>query len=166
MTLPLPPSGNSSKHDFDLLIGFWHVHNRALRSRLTGSDDWKEFEFTNETRRILNGFGNVDESGSTMRMFDPTTRLWTIYSAFPGATEIDQMKGSFENGVGKFFSREIYGGKPIITQFQWDATNLDAPVWSQAMSDDEGKTWEWNWYMRFTRIVGQAEEFLPNAKAE
>ena len=153
----------SSRHDFDFLIGHWDVHNRMLKSRLTGSDEWKEFDFTNETRFILSGFGNVDESGSTMRMFDVETRLWTICSAFPGATSIETMKGFFENGIGRFYSRDTHEGKDVITQFEWDARNPDMPVWRQALSPDEGETWEWNWTMRFTRRSDRAETFLFSA---
>ena len=158
--ITLSPADTSSQHDFDFLIGHWSVHNRALKSRLTGSDDWKEFEFTNETRMILNGFGNVDETGSTMRMFDPETRLWTIYAAYPGATFVDKMVGCFEKGIGRFYGNDSHEGKPAICQFQWDVTNPDEPVWSQALSIDDGATWEWNWTMRFTRIPGHAEAFL------
>ena len=76
----LTPPNESSHHDFDFLIGHWDVHNRALKSRLTGSNEWKEFDFTNETRFILSGFGNVDESGSTTRMFtSPTDRRTQDY---------------------------------------------------------------------------------------
>jgi hypothetical protein len=159
-TLALMAAEASSQHDFDFLIGHWNVHNRMLKSRLTGSEDWKEFEFTNETRFILSGFGNVDESGSTMRKFDPETRLWTIFSAFPGATTVDAMQGFFENGIGHFYSQEDFEGKPVITQFEWDATNKERPVWKQAMSADNGKSWEWNWTMTFTRRDDRAEKFL------
>jgi len=159
-SLALTPPSSSSHHDFDFLIGHWDVHNRALKSRLTGSDDWKEFEFTNETRMILNGFGNVDESGSTMRKFDPATRLWTIFSAYPGATTVDTMQGFIEDGIGHFYSQEVLEGKPILTQFEWDATNPEKPVWKQAMSADNGMTWEWNWTMTFTRRQDRAETFL------
>ena len=158
--LTLNPPTQSSHHDFDFLIGHWDVHNRMLKSRLAGSDEWKEFDFANETRMILSGFGNVDESGSTMRMFDPTTRIWTIHSAFPGATAVDKMQGFFEDGIGRFYGPDEHDGKPAICQFQWDATNPDAPVWSQALSIDDGGTWEWNWYMHFTRRDDHAESFL------
>jgi len=28
--------------------------------------------------------------------------------------------------------------------FRWDVRNPSLPVWSQAFSTDEGKTWEWS----------------------
>jgi hypothetical protein len=31
--------------------------------------------------------------------------------------------------------------------FRWDAArDRERPIWSQALSPDNGKTWEWNWY--------------------
>ncbi|MBA4183266.1 MAG: hypothetical protein H0X49_04550, partial [Acidobacteria bacterium] len=48
---------------------------------------------------------------------------------------------------GKFYARDVFQGKDIIVLFNWDKTNPDVPIWSQAFSLDNGKTWEWNWYM-------------------
>jgi hypothetical protein len=52
--------------------------------------------------------------------------------------------GSFENKIGHFFARDTYKGRLIIVVFRWDVRNPSLPVWSQAFSTDEGKTWEWN----------------------
>jgi hypothetical protein len=60
--------------------------------------------------------------------------------------------GSFENGIGRFYSKDIFNGKDILVMFLWDATDPGKPVWSQAFSDDNGKTWEWNWYMYMSRV--------------
>jgi len=54
--------------------------------------------------------------------------------------------GSFENGVGHFFGKDTFKGKPIIVVFRWDARNKERPVWGQAFSADNGKTWEWNFF--------------------
>jgi hypothetical protein len=68
------------------------------------------------------------------------------------------MKGSFENGIGKFLGPDEHDGKPAICQFKWDATDPNSPVWSQAMSIDNGTTWEWNWTMYFSRVVAEASQ--------
>jgi len=36
--------------------------------------------------------------------------------------------------------------------YQWNKTNPEHPIWSQAFSPDNGKTWEWNWEMVLTKI--------------
>ena len=33
---------SSSKHDFDFLVGSHIIHQRALKDRLRGSQDWRE----------------------------------------------------------------------------------------------------------------------------
>jgi hypothetical protein len=60
--------------------------------------------------------------------------------------------GSFENGVGKLYTNDVFNDIPILVLYQWDARNSEHPEWSQALSTDDGKTWEWNWKMTLTRI--------------
>jgi len=162
--LEIVASETSSQNDFDFLIGKWTIHNRKLKTRLNNSTEWTEFEAAAECRTILNGFGNIDSfqtvfdgkqfEGMSLRLFNPKTRLWSIYWASTESVVLDVPQvGSFENKVGRFYARDSFAGKPIIVQFLWDATDLKTPVWSQAFSADEGRTWEWNWHMTFQRGV-------------
>ena len=34
----------------------------------------------------------------------------------------------------------------LLVVFRWDARNKQRPVWGQAFSPDNGKTWEWNFF--------------------
>ncbi|WP_246802074.1 hypothetical protein [Rhizobium leguminosarum] len=87
--LAITASETSSKNDFDYLIGKWNIRNRTLKEQLAGSDEWEEFDATQELRPVLLGLGNFDIfhtefdgkpfEGLTVRLFDPQTRLWTIY---------------------------------------------------------------------------------------
>jgi hypothetical protein len=161
--LKINPSEGSSKNDFDFLIGHHQVHHRKLRTRLNNCTQWDEFEGTHEMRTLLDGMGNLEThymqpadanpvEGMALRLFNPVTRLWSIYWADNQRATLDvPVIGSFENKIGHFFARDTFNGKPITIQFLWDATNPDRPVWSQAFSPDKGKTWEWNWYMYFRR---------------
>jgi hypothetical protein len=155
-------SRSSSKNDFDFLLGTWSIHNRKLKSRLSGSTEWMEFDASHEMRKVLEDTGNLEHisatvgdrpfEGMAVRLFDPATRLWRIYWADNGSGLMgNPVIGSFENRVGTFFGKEKFRDKEIIVQFKWDATDSDKPVWSQAFSADNGKTWEWNWYMYFSR---------------
>jgi len=157
-------SRTSSKHDFDYLVGRWNLRNRTLTRPLTGSKEWQEFDATQELRPILLGLGNFDIfhtefdgkpfEGLTVRLFDPQTRLWTIYWADSGAMKLDGGKvGSFDGDQGDFFGREVVDGKDVIVRFHWDKRNPKAPVYSRAFSADEGRTWEWNWYSHFSPRV-------------
>ena len=153
----------SSKHDFDFFEGKWMIRNRKLKSRLNNCAEWIEFDATQEMKIILNGIGNRDNflasfdgkpfEGMTLRLFNPKTKLWSIYWADSNEGKLDPpVLGSFENNIGYFFTKDIFNGKEIVVVFCWNATDKDNPVWSQAFSDDKGKTWEWNWYMYMSSI--------------
>ena len=153
--LAIEASATSSEHDFDFLVGDWKLRNRKLKSRLTHSDEWTAFESAVEMHQILGGMGNIDKytelvsgkpyEGVALRLFNAKTKLWSIYWADSNSGALDPpVVGSFANKVGHFFARDTYKGQNIIVVFRWDARNPLRPIWSQAFSTDEGKTWEWN----------------------
>jgi hypothetical protein len=159
--LAIAASETSSKNDFDYLVGKWTIRNRTLKEPLTGSDEWAEFDAIQELRPVLLGLGNFDIfhaelagrpfEGLTVRLFDPKTRLWTIYWADSNAMKLDDGKrGSFDGDQGDFFGREVVAGKDVIVRFHWDKRNPKAPIYSRAFSVDAGRTWEWNWYSNFS----------------
>ncbi|WP_287070765.1 hypothetical protein [Mesorhizobium sp.] len=132
--LAITASETSSKNDFDYLVGNWNIRNRTLKEPLAGSDEWEEFDATQEFRQILVGLGNFDIfhtelggkpfEGLTVRLFDPKTRLWTIYWADSNAGKLDDGKvGSFNGDEGEFFGREVVAGKDVIVKFHWDKRN-------------------------------------------
>lgn len=160
--LEIFPSITSSPHDFDFLQGKWKVHNRKLKIRLAGNDDWEEFPSELHMRKTLMGnienyyatFNGKDFEGMAVRLFHPQRKLWTIHWIDSNGCAMDEhpVSGSFENKIGKFYASDHFEGRPIIMLYQWDATNPEHPVWSQAFSDDNGKTWEWNWEMILTAV--------------
>jgi hypothetical protein len=165
--LKISASATSSQRDFDFLVGKWKMHNRRLNKRLEGNNDWTEFDSYDENSKILSDTADMDTysttampgmegkrfEGLTLRLFDPKTRLWSLYWVASNAGALDPpVVGSFENGVGHFFAKDTFKGKPIIMMFRWDARNKERPVWSQAFSPDGGKTWEWNWYNVSERV--------------
>ena len=165
--LKVTASATSSPNDFDFLVGKWKMHNRRLNKRLEGNNEWTEFDSYDENSKILSDTADADTysttempgmegkrfEGLTLRLFNPKTRLWSLYWVASNVGALDPpVVGSFENGVGHFFARDTFKGKPIIMMFRWDARNKDRPVWSQALSPDNGKTWEWNWYNVSERI--------------
>jgi len=161
--LKITASTSSSQNDFDFLVGKWKMHHRKLNRRLENCTDWTEFESTDENHKILNGIGDVDIlsatfdgkpfEGFTLRLFNPKTKLWSLYWVASDVGVLDPpVVGSFENNVGHFFTKDIFNGKKIIMVFRWDVRDKDHPVWSQAFSPDNGKTWEWNWYNVSERI--------------
>jgi hypothetical protein len=160
--LKIAASPNSSPNDFDFLVGKWNMHNRHLDKRLANCRDWTEFDSSDVNTKILSGVADMDTysttqfpgmggklfEGLTLRLFDPKTRLWSLYWIASNTGTIDPpVVGSFDqNGVGHFFGKDTLNGKPIIVVYRWDARNKERPVWGQAFSPDNGKTWEWNFF--------------------
>lgn len=149
--------------DFDFLIGTWQVRHRRLNARLVGCSEWTEFLGTSSTRKILDGFGNVEDNvlyfpdgevkAAAFRSFDPQQQKWAIWwldGRAPHSLDVPVV-GSFEGSVGTFFASDRLNDRPITVRFIWQANQGGHPVWEQAFSEDGGKSWETNWVMVFER---------------
>jgi hypothetical protein len=150
-------------HDFDFLFGDWRVHSERLRARLVGCSDWETFEATNHCRPILGGVGNVDEfvtswnggfRGATLRLFDLEQQQWSIYWASNRTGVLEPpVVGRFSDRIGTLFGHDSHEGTPVLVRFIWSDITETGALWQQAFSTDDGKTWETNWRMRFTRVA-------------
>ncbi len=152
--------------DFDFIIGSWRVRHRRLNERLTGCTEWTAFEGFSTTRKILGGYGNVEDNilgfpdgevrASAVRSYDRANRTWAIWwidgrnPHYPDAPVI----GGFDGTTGLFFADDVLGGRPIKVRFTWTAVPDEPPRWEQAFSPDGGATWETNWTMTFFREDG------------
>ena len=150
------------RSDFDFFFGSWTVQNRRLKERLAGSDEWEEFGATSIVRPVLGGLGNIDRiafdgpwsghEGMTLRLFNPTTREWSLHWADNTSGRLfTRLVGSFREGVGTFFAQEAFNGRQIFSRFIWSDIAGDRCRSEQAFSADGGTTWETNWTMSFTR---------------
>jgi hypothetical protein len=150
--------------DFDFLMGLWRCRHRYLARRLADCQHWLEFDGTCAARKILDGYGNTDESdirrpespykAITVRTFDPTSGLWSIYwsdSRTPGRLT-PPVVGRFENGVGTFYGDDACEGQAVRVRFIWSGITPRSARWEQAFSVDGGRHWENNWQMDFTRM--------------
>lgn len=162
---PPVPVERDGQADFDFLFGSWKIKNRVLAKPLSGSHEWYEFEATAIERPIWGGKGNVEEldgdspkghlQGLAVRLYDPVAKHWSIYWAdrrfstvgFPPAV------GVFHGNRGEFFSDGEYQGKKTLDRLVWISLGKNTARWEQASSLDQGKTWETNWTMDFTRTA-------------
>lgn len=158
-------SSNSSSfcRDFDFQIGNWTVKHRRLKERLANCKDWEEFDGTCTMALVLGGNGNVEDnvlhisSGTyravALRSFDASTKTWAIWwldSRNPHTLDVPVI-GTFEGGVGSFYAIDRFNDQPVRVRFLWQKTETASPRWAQAMSTDDGQTWETNWTMEFRR---------------
>jgi hypothetical protein len=148
--------------DFDFYLGTWETKQRRLKEWLNGCDTWEELSGVHVARKLLDGIGHMDEATwedsngrvtyLTVRLFDPQTKLWSIYGSdsrrgILGAPQI----GRFENGRGLFYNHELFAGRAIFSRYLWTSLNDASCRWEQAFSEDGGATWETNWIADFIR---------------
>jgi hypothetical protein len=147
--------------DFDFIVGNWRVFHRRLNARLQGCTDWTEFRGTSSTRKILEGFGNVEDNvlqfpdgtfrAVAIRSYDAKTRSWAIWwldGRAPHSLDAP-VTGSFAGTVGTFLANDVLEGRPVQVRFIWRTNPGSNPTWEQAFSADDGATWETNWTMEF-----------------
>lgn len=150
-------------HDFDFEFGHWIVRHRRLKERLVNCAEWEEFNGTASTVAILGGVGNIEDNviglpagaygAIAIRSFDRVEGLWAIWwldGRQPHQLDVPVV-GSFRDGVGSFYAADALAGCPIRVRFLWLRTETPSPRWEQAMSRDNGDTWETNWTMDFER---------------
>ncbi len=151
------PSASSAPADYDFLLGRHSVHHKKLKERLSNCKEWIDINCSKNTEPILTGIGNIEKHFLTynndveaiaLRLFNLSTKLWSLYWADNIAGTLDPpLQGSFEGNLGVFFRKDKLNGNDILVQFQYDKSDSENPVWGQAFSNDEGATWEWNWFM-------------------
>lgn len=144
--------------DFDFLIGRrWVIRNRRLVDPFGGGDGWEEFDGTLEGWFLLGGLGNVDSFysdadpawGSTLRLFDPELRIWTIYWADSlDPTLREQARGRFRDGLGEFFGSRALEGQQVDLRFLWLDITADSARWEQAFRLPD-RPWETMWVREF-----------------
>jgi hypothetical protein len=154
---------DDGRADFDFLHGAWRVDHRRLKRRGASGDDWDAFAGTVDCRSLMGGLANVEEHDLMarglravgFRTFDIQRRTWAIYwvSSADGLLG-EPVFGRFEGGEGRFYGVDLDDGRPVKVAFVWKDITPASAHWSQAFSYDDGRTWETNWEMAFTRMAG------------
>jgi hypothetical protein len=146
--------------DFEFLVGTWEGHNRRLKKRWIGSNDWDVFTGRLRCESRLGGVVNVDEvdfptkgwSGLTVRAFDIEQRRWAIYWINSRTGKLfPPVLGGFTGDRGEFYGDDMDEGRPVKVRFVWTRRGSDLALWEQAFSLD-GKQWETNWTAEQRRV--------------
>jgi hypothetical protein len=150
---------HGGEHDFDFIAGDWNVVSRRLKTRGVGSDDWEEAPATSRAALHLGGVANVDEiafptrgsAGMTVRSFDRAARQWSIRWIDGRTGTMDAgVVGGFAGDRGEFYGEDTDAGRSVKVRYVWTRLGAVAARWEQAFSYD-GRPWETNWVMAFTR---------------
>ncbi len=151
-----PAQATGKAGDFDFLSGEWKIRHRRLKDV-----QWSEFEGEATVVPMLGGIASVEElripsqhfSGMGLRLLDVERRLWADYwvNSKNGVMNPAATMGCFTQGVGIWDAPDVDGGKPIIVRGVWDQITVSSCRWYQAVSRENGKTWEDNWVMQWVR---------------
>lgn len=159
-----PATARDGCRDFDYFIGHWSVSAKRLRRRLIDDQTWEPVTGTTRVFQILHGSGNVDEDefqlpgqtyiGGMLRLFDARQNIWNAYG-LDRDTGVPQqpLSGRFVAGHGEFFGEDEEAGRRIKVRHLYANLTPLACRWEQAFSADDGKSWETNWIIEFTRLV-------------
>ncbi len=151
--------------DFDFLYGKWQIRNRRRKTVFQDAENWQEFDATGEIEPVLGGMGHIEKfeavmpdgyalDGLTLRIFNPQTGLWSMHWSDTRVCDmIPPVVGKFTNGTGEFHGTYRANGIDVQILFTWTGITPTSATWSQAFSLDDGRTWERNWEMEFTRIA-------------
>ena len=152
------------QHDFDFEFGSWKAHLRRLVHPLSGSNEWVEYDGPSVVRKVWNGAANLGEiklsgksghiEGMSLRLYNPESQKWSIYWAnrSDGSLGVPPMVGDFHDGRGEFEDQETFNGKPVRVRFIFSDITATSFRLEQAFSPDDGKTWEPNWKVTFTKV--------------
>lgn len=146
--------------EFDFLAGEWKIANRRLKDET--ANEWDEFEGEATCWSILNGQGSIEElriparqfAGMGLRLLDVKKKQWQDFwvNARSGELTGPGTPGHFVDGAGIFESEEKDGENTIRARGIWDQITEKSCRWRQAVSRDDGKTWQENWVMHWTRV--------------
>ena len=159
-------SVRDGQHDFDFEIGTWATQLRRLKSPLTGSTDWVEYEGSSIVREVWGGRANLVEldvagpagriEGLSLRLYRPDAGQWSLtFASSANGLLATPAVGAFEDGRGEFYSQEDLDGRAILSRFVISDITPTSCRFEQAFSNDWGATWEPNWIAVDTRIAGQ-----------
>ena len=144
--------------DFDFLAGDWHIRHKRLKSGT--KDEWQRFDSSASVHRVLDGMGSIEElrkadgsyMGMGVRVWLPEMKKWADHwtSADTGVVNAPQL-GTFIDGDGVFITEEEVDGIHWQYRGVWDRVTSESCRWHQSVSNDGGNSWEWNWWMEWTR---------------
>lgn len=144
--------------DFDFLTGHWDIRHKRLKDGT--KDIWRHFESSATVHSVLDGMGSIEElrkpDGSPMgmgiRVWRPELGQWADHwtGADDGVVNAPQF-GNFIDGDGVFISEEEADGIKWKYRGVWDQITSESCRWHQSASKDGGESWEWDWWMDWTR---------------
>lgn len=144
--------------DFDYLQGDFDVAGRRLRDPLDPDSGWIDMPATSAATVLLGGAVSVDEMwfptehrfGMSLRLYEPDDNTWTVRWLDERGLQ-PPVRGRWEADRCWFTGPERYQDRDVLVSYSWHERTSSGARWEQCFSVDEGRSWQPNWCMSFTR---------------
>ena len=151
----------SAANDFAFLAGEWDVAN----DRRNADGVWERFAATCSVSMCVHDLVQLDHYDApdfpgrghvkavTVRAYDADADTWSIiWLCNYAAPDFDPLVGRWDGDEGRFLQTFTdAAGATVQARFIWRRLNPDHATWEQALSHDDGATWDTNWRMDLTR---------------
>ena len=149
--------------DFDFLLGKWKVTNTRLSRWLCDCKSWVAFDSTHLETRLQSGAGNFAMHSyvfnksiferTVLRLYDGSSDFWKINRLDTMSNlMMSPLTGTFWRNKGSFLSKGTIAGTDVLVWVEWTKICKTYASWEQALSSDNGRTWENNWVMEFFKV--------------
>ncbi len=157
------PAGRDGSHDFDFNLGTWHTHIQRILDPFTGATHRVTLDGTVAVRKVWNGRAWLEEisadgpdghwDGTTLFLYNPRSGQWSqTYAGSDDGKLNPPTIGSFHDGVGELYATDTYQGRQVLLRGTWADITPDSHTYTEAWSDDGGRTWAPYFIARLTRI--------------
>lgn len=150
-------------HDFDFAAGTWHTHITRILDPFDGSHHTVTLDGTVTEHKVWGGKAWLEEieadgpdghwSGMTVFLYNPHSGQWS--QTYAGADD-GQLNpptiGAFHDGTGQLYGTDTYKGRNVLLRGTWSDITPDAHTYSEAYSEDGGKTWAPVFIAHLTRL--------------
>jgi hypothetical protein len=151
----------SAANDFSFFAGEWDVAN----DRRNADGVWEQFAATCSVSMCVDDLVQLDHYDApafpgrghvkavTVRAYDADADTWSIiWLCNYAAPDFDPLVGRWEGDEGRFLQAFTDAdGAAVQARFIWRRLTPDHATWEQALSYDDGATWDTNWRMEMTR---------------
>ena len=139
-------------HDFDFSFGSWHSHIERFLDPFADQRPSFEFDGTKAARKIWGGRAMLEEieadtpkghwQALTLFLFNPKSRQWSqIFLNSQTGVISPALVGSFKGGRGELLQQDTFKGRSILVRGVWSDITPESHRYTEAYSDDGGKTW-------------------------
>jgi len=151
-------------HDFDFNLGNWHTSIDRFADPFNKPGESVHLEGTVAVRPVWNGRAVLEEieadgakghwEGLTLFLYNPQSGQWSQNYAnaaqghFDPAPTIGQKRGPDI----ELYSQDTLDGRAILVRGVWSDIRPDSHVYSEAYSNDGGRSWKTAFQAKLTRI--------------